>query len=64
MKKKNYVTPTLVEFGRVEDLTQTGCLGGKEWNTAADSQLGFLGQFLDDPHLGGTGFGDCGAGYS
>jgi len=61
MEKKSYVTPILVEFGRVEDLTQTGCLFNKEWNTAADSQLGAFGQI---PILGGTGFGDCGAGYS
>ena len=64
MKKKSYVTPTLVEFGRVEDLTQTGCPFNKEWNTATDSQLGALDHFFEEPILGGTGLGDCGAGYS
>lgn len=54
--KQSYTPPQLTTYGRVEDLTQTGCWDingdglGKSLNKAEDSQFAFLGHF---------GLGDC-----
>ncbi len=58
MSKTPYTPPTLVEYGTVEDLTQTGCIFNKEYNHAEDTQYGIYGSIAE--HFG---FGDC-EGYS
>lgn len=59
MSKTPYTPPSLIKYGTVEDLTQTGCIFNKEYNHAEDTQYGIYGQVLE--HFG---VGDCGAGYS
>jgi hypothetical protein len=59
MRKRAYHAPSLVVYGTVEDLTQTGCIFNKEYNHAEDTQYGHFGRFFE--HIG---VGDCEAGYS
>jgi len=53
--KRSYSKPTLTVYGRVEEITQTGCgLLNKQYNQADDTQYGFFGRLAE-----GIGFGDC-----
>ena len=53
--KRSYSKPTLTVYGRVEEITQTGCgLLNKQHNQADDTQYGFFGRLAE-----GIGFGDC-----
>ena len=48
-KKKPYSSPTLVVYGRVEDITRTGCLLGKQWGQPSDINFQFLGKEFSLP---------------
>lgn len=52
--KRSYSKPTLTIYGRVEEITQTGCILNKEYNQADDTQYGMFGNIAE--HFG---FGDC-----
>jgi hypothetical protein len=43
-EKKPYSSPTLVVYGRVEDITRTGCLLGKQLGLPSDINFQFFGK--------------------